>query len=254
MGALACRVAAAVFWEPRVVNQQSALCLQLSAVSHTFAGQAHPALCDVSFQVHAGERVALVGVNGSGKSSLLRVAAGLLTPTGGTRQCFAAQTSMVFQQPWLLRMSAISNVRWAIFLSGQSWRQSGRSAMQALDQVGLADCAQTPARHLSLGQQHRLALARALAQRAQLLLLDEPTASLDAGSSQQVQQILQSQCPTDMALLFASHQQSLVRRLATRVLCLHEARLVCDVSADHFFDPNQRPHLPAAAQLFLSES
>jgi ABC-type nitrate/sulfonate/bicarbonate transport system ATPase subunit len=179
MGALACRVAAPIFWEPRVVNQQSALCLQLRAVSHTFPGQTHPALCDVSFQVHAGERVALVGVNGSGKSTLLRVAAGLLSPTGGTRQCFAAQTSMVFQQPWLLRMSAINNVRWAIFLSGQSWRQSGRSAMQALDQVGLADCAQMPARHLSLGQQHRLALARALAQRAQFGCLIEPAGAAD---------------------------------------------------------------------------
>jgi tungstate transport system ATP-binding protein len=235
------------------VKREPELCLQLSGVGHRFAGADHAVLCDVTVQIHAGERVALVGVNGSGKSTLLRVAAGLLVPNSGTRQCFVATPSMVFQQPWLLRMSVLANVRWAVFLRGQSWRQSKALALRALEQVGLASCTAQPARHLSLGQQHRLALARALAQQSSLLLLDEPTASLDAASATQVQHILQTQCPTDMALLFASHQRSLVQRLATRVLCLHEGRVLCDLPANEFFDPAQKQALPAAAQLFLSE-
>jgi tungstate transport system ATP-binding protein len=151
------------------MSHEQAVLLQLSGVSHRFARKL--ALEDVSLCVKTGERIALIGINGSGKSTLLRVMAGLVVPDTGSRTCAHVRVGMVFQRPWVMRTSVLFNVRCALWLAGQPWLGSANAAMGLLDAVGLGQLARVSAKHLSVGQQQRLALVRALAQRPQLLLL-----------------------------------------------------------------------------------
>jgi tungstate transport system ATP-binding protein len=224
--------------------------LELSQVSQCFARA--QALSQVSLRVHAGERIALIGINGSGKSTLLRVMAGLLVPSSGFRTCKHVCVGMLFQRPWVMRTSVLFHVRCAMRLAGQAWWGSTQAAMGWLNTVGLDHLARVSATHLSVGQQQRLALACALAQRPQLLLLDEPTASLDVQAREQVQQHLMRMAGEGLTMVFASHQVDQVRQLATRVIGLHEGRVMGDWSAEAFFDPAQQAQLPQAARLFLS--
>jgi tungstate transport system ATP-binding protein len=140
------------------------------------------ALTEVDFSLQPGERVALVGSNGSGKTTLLRALHGQVALATGTRRVAGGREptqAMVFQRPFLLRLSVWQNLMVAFWLAGlpRAWR--AQRAVEALARVGLADQRDRPARVLSGGQQQRLALARAWGVRPQVLFLDEPTASLD---------------------------------------------------------------------------
>jgi ABC-type nitrate/sulfonate/bicarbonate transport system ATPase subunit len=135
------------------------------------------ALPPTSFEVGKGERVGLVGPNGSGKTTLLRVLAGLLAPTGGTVEGVPppGRTVLVHQRPHLFRGSALSNVALGARLAGADLA----SARRALDGIGLAALGTRDVTALSGGERRRVALARALARRPSVLLLDEPFAELD---------------------------------------------------------------------------
>lgn len=194
------------------------------------------ALRDVSLQVAAGERIALVGANGCGKSTLLRLAHGLLAPSSGTVQRSSdARQAMLFQRPYLMRFSAQSNVALGLWLRGTPWQVAKAQALDALRRVGLADLAQRPANKLSGGQQQRVALARAWALAPQVLLLDEPTASLDPHAKREVEALIGDLTDNGMTLLFASHNLGQVKRLATRVLYLEQGRVLADLPVQKFF-------------------
>ena len=196
------------------------------------------ALRDVSLQVAAGERIALVGANGCGKSTLLRLLHGLLTPSSGTVQRNSvARQAMLFQRPYLMRFSAQSNVALGLWLRGTPWSSAKQQALAALQRVGLSDLAQRPANKLSGGQQQRVALARAWALAPQILLLDEPTASLDPHAKREVEALIGELAHNGpgMTLLFASHNLGQVKRLATRVLYLEQGRVLADLPVQDFF-------------------
>ena len=210
------------------------------------------ALCDIDLQIAPGERVAFIGANGCGKSTLLRVLHGLLrTSSGLLRRDESLCQAMVFQRPYLMRMSAQNNVALGLWLRGQSWTQAGRLALQALQAVGMAEHAQRPARQLSGGQQQRLALARACALQPRVLLLDEPTSSLDPHAKREVESLIQTIAAQDpaMTLVFASHNLGQVKRLASRVLYLEQGRVLADLPAQEFFgagllaEPYRQAHL-----------
>ena len=149
------------------------------------------ALQSVSLSISAGERVALVGPNGSGKTTLLRVLNGLIEPSAGTVQRPATtRQTLLFQRPYMLRTSAQNNVALGLWLRGARWRDACRLANDALARVGLAALAQRNARTLSVGQQQRLALARAWVLAPEVLLLDEPTASMDPDARREVEALL----------------------------------------------------------------
>ncbi len=136
----------------------------------------------------------LVGGNGSGKSTLLRLITGLLEPNSGQIRC-SGKPALVFQNPdhQLLLPSCGSDVQLSL-PAGLSTAQRQEQIALALEQVGLAGLQQRPIHSLSGGQKQRLAVAGALASRAQLLLLDEPTALLDPDSQRDVLALVRQLC------------------------------------------------------------
>ena len=210
------------------------------------------ALSGVDFDLRAGERVALVGANGSGKTTLLRLLHGQLAHSGQRQVALDSAghepaQAMVFQRPFLMRLSVWSNLKVALWLAGVPRDERDARARQALERVGLPDQRERPARVLSGGQQQRLALARAWAVRPRVLFLDEPTASLDPGAKREVEQLIAGFAQEGMALVMSTHNLGQAKRLATRVVYLEGGRLIVDLpTADFFNQP-----LPDAAAAFV---
>ncbi len=210
------------------------------------------ALSKATLRIDAGERVALVGANGSGKSTLLRLLHGLLEPSGGSvRRIEPERQAMLFQRPYMLRASAQNNIAIGLWLRGKRWRAARALALQALARVELADLAGRNARALSGGQQQRLALARAWACGPEVLLLDEPTASLDPHAKREVEALMdefaQPRQERRITMVFSSHNLAQVKRLASRVVYLEHGRILADLPVASFFDGP----LPEAARLFV---
>jgi tungstate transport system ATP-binding protein len=209
------------------------------------------ALAGCTLNIMRGERVALVGANGSGKSTLLRLIHGLLPASGGLNlRPHAAPQAMLFQRPYMLRTSAQNNVALGLWMAGAGWRTARAQALDALAQVGLAALAQQPAKTLSGGQQQRLALARARALQPEVLLLDEPTSSLDPAAKREVETLMADFAAAGMTLVFSSHNLGQVKRLASRVIYLEQGQVLADAPVYEFFN---QPLPPAAAQFLKGE-
>ncbi len=213
------------------------------------------ALSGVSLVLNAGERLALIGSNGSGKSTLLRLIHGLAAPTEGLAQRAAPlRQAMLFQRPYLLRASCLANVALGLWIRGTRWPAAKLRAQVALERVGLEALAHRNAKTLSGGQQQRLALARAWALAPELLLLDEPTASLDPHAKREVEALLAA-LTDGMTLVFASHNLGQVKRLATRVVYLEQGRVLADLPVAEFFEGRLlQDHYPAAHFFVKGES
>jgi len=195
------------------------------------------ALRGVDLRIAPGERVALIGANGCGKSTLLRVLEGILRPTAGALVRDARlRQAMVFQRPFALRASVLFNVALAPWLRGLRWRAARERAGAALGRVGLAPHALRNARTLSGGQLQRLAFARAWSLEPDVLLLDEPTASLDPHAKREVEALMADLAASGMTLVFASHNLGQVKRLATRVVYLEQGRVLADLPVQAFFE------------------
>ncbi len=182
-----------------------------------------------------GEPTALIGANGSGKTTLLRLLHGLIKPRAGQVNGLpSGHTAMVFQQTRLLRISSRRQLMLAAWLSGQSIGRLGVFADEWLNRVGLTPAARQQATTLSGGQQQRLAIAQALLSQPSLLLLDEPTASLDADQTPKMEALFmafQSATLSDQTrptLIFTSHDSDQVGRLARRCIRLSGGRVVSD--------------------------
>ncbi len=180
----------------------------------------------VNLDARAGEMVALMGRSGSGKTTILRVIAGLDTPDSG--QVTAGKAGMVFQFHHLFEhLSALDNVTLAPrHVHGVATAEAQRRARGLLDQLGVGHRAGAVPRELSGGEAQRVAIARALAVDPPLLLLDEPTASLDPARKNDLGDVLRALAASGRALVMASHDDDFVRQHATRVVVLADGIVV----------------------------
>jgi len=212
------------------------------------------ALRGVDLTLHRGERLALIGANGSGKTTLLRTLNGLVPLAAGTREVVPLhpegrppRIAMLFQRPFLIELSVRRNLLIALWLAGVPRADRARRCSRALERAGLAPLADRAARTLSGGQQQRLALARAWARQPDILLLDEPTASLDPGAKREVESLIDDFGRDGTTVVMSTHNLGQAKRLATRVAYLEGGHLVAQAPAhDFFYGP-----LPPAAAAFL---
>jgi len=174
----------------------------------------------VDLDARAGEVVALMGLSGSGKTTILRVIAGLDAPDAG--EITAAKTGMVFQFHYLFEhLTAIENVTLApMHVHGATAADARARAHGLLEQLGVGHRADALPRELSGGEAQRVAIARALAVDPPLLLLDEPTASLDPARKNDLGDVLRALAASGRALVLSSHDDDFVREHATRVVVL----------------------------------
>jgi len=180
----------------------------------------------VDLDATSGEIVALMGLSGSGKTTILRVIAGLETADAGS--VTAAKTGMVFQFHYLFEhLCAIDNVTLApVHVQHTSHADARSRAQSLLDQLGVGHRATALPRELSGGEAQRVAIARALAVDPPLLLLDEPTASLDPARRNDLGDSLQALAKSGRALVMTSHDDDFVREFASRVVVLANGEVV----------------------------
>ena len=183
----------------------------------------------------------VMGPNGAGKSLLLRLVHGILTPLSGDirwrgrpldRETRRHQ-ALVFQKPVLLRRSVAANLDFVLRPQGGDYRARRD---ELLRQAGLYAYRDRPARLLSGGEQQKLALARALATEPSVLLLDEPCASIDMASTQQIENRLIEARSRGVKILLVTHDIGQARRLADDVIFMHDGRLCEHSAARDFFE------------------
>ncbi len=202
---------------------------------------------DVSLTIAPGAPTLVVGPNGAGKTSLLRLCMGLAVPSsgriswGGRAERPPVRRAFVFQRPVMLRRSAAANLAYALAQAGVARKLRAERTAMLLDRVGLADLAARPARHLSAGEQQRLALARALARDPEILLLDEPTASLDPAATRSVEEIVRMAAQSGIKVVMASHDLGQVRRLAGEVIFMLRGALHERAPVHAFFENPSTP-------------
>jgi len=195
--------------------------IRITGLNKSFATVKGPlaVLREVNLQVHLGERIAVVGTSGAGKTTLMHIMGGLDRPTSGEvlfegKNLFALRgpaldafrnrtIGFVFQFHQLLpEFNALENVMMPLLIAGQSRRQAVIPATEMLKEVGLASRVEHKPGALSGGEQQRVAIARALIQRPRLLLADEPTGNLDRRTSEEILTLLDR--------LHASHNLTMV--------------------------------------------
>lgn len=199
---------------------------------------------EVSFEIGPRSRTVILGPNGAGKSLLLRLAHGLIAPSGGHirwRGGGDAETTqaMVFQRPVLLRRSVLANVEHALKLKGVSRADRRVRATGALAMAGLTGLAARSARVLSGGEQQRLALARAWALEPQILFLDEPTASLDPSATRAVETMIDGFHAAGVKIVMTTHDMGQASRVGDEILFLHRGQLIEQTPAEVFFKSPQ---------------
>jgi phosphonate transport system ATP-binding protein len=223
------------------------------------------ALDGVSLSVGPGEFAALLGPSGAGKSTIFRCLTRLASVDRGSVEVQGRDLQnlsgaglrdtrrsigLIFQQHNLIgRLSAMDNVLTGRLAGIPTWRVLGRrfpaadrqAALSCLDRVGLLDKAYTRADALSGGQQQRVAIARVLAQQGQVILADEPVASLDPESARHVLATLRSVARDQgIAVLCSLHQVELAREFADRLIGLKAGRIVFDGAPTDIDDPSER--------------
>jgi polar amino acid transport system ATP-binding protein len=227
-------------------------------------------LAGITLDIEPRDIVAIMGMSGAGKTSLLRVVAGLESfdagdvrlpdahlsagsvPTSADLRRLSRQVGLVFQFHHLFEhLSAIDNVTLApVHVQGVARHTAEARARQLLDDLGVGERAGALPRELSGGEAQRVAIARALALDPPLLLLDEPTASLDPARRNDLTSTLRQLADRGRALLVTSHDVAFVRETATVVLVLAEGVIVERGRPDEILS---RPSHPATRQLLAAE-
>lgn len=224
------------------LHQAAAMPAQLSDVSLVL--DRATVLNGVSLTLGATGCTVIMGPNGAGKSLLLKVLHGLVTPSSGQvlwgsapAETVTRRQALVFQKPVLLRRSVVANLEFVL----RARKTKRHRTDELLDHVGLLHKARHPARLLSGGEAQRLALARALVTEPEVLLLDEPTASLDPPSVLAIEKIVAAAVARGVRVIFVTHDIGQARRIADDVVFLHHGRVEEHCSANDFFSGPESP-------------
>jgi tungstate transport system ATP-binding protein len=210
----------------------------------SFASGGVTILDHVSLSLAAGAPAVLIGPNGAGKTTLLRLIMGLVAPVrgrvtwGGRETAEPTYRAIVFQRPAMLRRSAAGNIRYALVAAGVPRAKRAARVDELAAVVGLTGLGGRLARKLSGGEQQRVALARALAKEPQILLLDEPTASLDPAATKAIEDVIRVVAARGIKVVMSTHDLGEARRLAGEIVLMHRGRVIESGAADTFFaDP-----------------
>ncbi len=207
------------------MDDRPAAALSAQGLTHRFG--ARMALEDVSLDVHAGELVAVIGPNGAGKTTLLSLLAGVLSPSGGSVRRPAGRRSVgwVPQQPALYsRLTVTENLE--LFARLERRPDPRRSAAAMLEQAGLAERADELVSRLSGGNQQRVNIAIGLLGEPAVLLLDEPSSSLDPRQRERLWEFIVALAGRGTGVVYSAHDLLEARRHADRVAALDAGRLV----------------------------
>lgn len=233
--------------------------LELHGLTKTWPGAAEPTVADLTLTVAQGGMTALLGPSGAGKTTIMRMIAGLLTPDAGDirlagRSLLALPPErrgvvMVFQNaPLFPHLTLAENVGFGLEMRGMPARGIAARVGPMLDRVQLSGLGQRRPHELSGGQQQRGALARALVLKPDLLLLDEPLSNLDAALRDEMRALIRDlQRETGITTLVVTHDQSEAVVLADRVALMLNGRLAQEAAPDEIF---ARPASVAVARFF----
>lgn len=202
----------------------------------------HEALRQVSFELHTGEMAFLTGHSGAGKSTLLKMALLMERPTKGhvivNHQTLShvkrhqipklrRTIGMIFQDPHLLSdYNVFDNVAIPMIISGYRHEEVSRRVRAALDKVGLLNKEKTNVQNLSMGERERVSIARAVVNKPQLILADEPTGNLDPELSAEIMRLFERFNQVGVTVLIATHDLALISPMKHRILTLHQGRMV----------------------------
>ena len=206
------------------------------------------ALDGVTLEICQREFVAIVGASGSGKSTCMNIIGCLDLPTSGSYHLAGEDVlamndnakaklrnktlGFIFQQYNLIpKLNLCENVELAMLYAGMSASERHKRSLQLLEQVGLADKAQSVPNQLSGGQQQRVAIARALAGEPAVILADEPTGALDSQTGREVLDYLQQLNTEGRTVVLITHDNSIARQ-AQRIVRLEDGKIVYDGPAD----------------------
>lgn len=226
--------------------------IQIKGLNKYF-GDLH-VLKDIDLTVKAGEKVVIIGPSGSGKSTLIRCVDYLEEPTSGEviidgtpltkknhLEMARKYSSMVFQQFNLYpNMTVLGNLTLApIKLQKKSKEEATKTAMAALERVGLAQKAGEYPQNLSGGQQQRVAIARALCTKQPIILFDEPTSALDPEMVQEVLDVMVELAQENITMMCVTHEMGFAREVADRVIFVDDGQIVEEGTPEHFFENPQ---------------
>ncbi len=184
----------------------------------------------------------VMGPNGAGKTTLLRLLHGMERVSGGgslqwqiPEQDARALQAFVFQSPIMMRRTALDNVAYPLMTHGVSKKDARSRAAEWLERVGLADSAQKQATVLSGGERQKLALARALIRKPEILFLDEPCANLDGRATREFEALLLQAFKEGTRVVMSTHDIGQARRLAEDVWFIHHGQILEQTLAAEFF-------------------
>ncbi len=173
--------------------------------------------------IPADRITACIGPNGAGKTTLLKLLDGLIKPdTGTVSYSFSNKTALVLHHTPMIKASTKANMSMVMDTDSSI---STVEIEQVLEQVGLKSLASTPAHKLSAGERQKLCLGRAILQKPNLVLLDEPTANLDPNTTEQVEEMIREFDVQDTDVIFSSHQLAQVQRLAQHIIFIDHGEI-----------------------------
>jgi tungstate transport system ATP-binding protein len=216
--------------------------LQLKNIKKSYGSV--KALEDISLEIVGGKTIVLLGINGAGKTSLLRIIAGLEKQDKGSvffngkrmnERELRQIASLVFQKTAMFSRSVYDNLAYALKIRGKKDAEIKKDITRALQDVGLRNFERRKAKKTSGGEQQRISLARAFLLNPQILLLDEPTANLDPNSATIIERSIINRTKENGIIILATHNLGQAKRLANEVVHIYEGKIVEIAGPEAFF-------------------